>query len=230
VKNLIRNVKQSFERGIAKGCGSDQANKKKFFSYIKQKTKCRPSVGPLKDARGKILQDDGEVAELLRRFFSSVFASEDTTNISDQEPTDCREEIKEVKITEKDVKAKFKKLRADGAAGPEGMGPLLLQKLVEEISWPLAKVMQASLQEGAVPEKWRTANVTLIFKKGSKTDPGNYRPVSLTSVSGRLMESVVKDQMVKHLEKNGLVRNGWQVLYQQSSCFFRKSDGCIGQK
>jgi hypothetical protein len=206
VKNLIRNAKRSFERGIAKGCGSDQANKKKFFAYIKQRTKTTPGVGPLKDARGNVVQEDRAVAGLLNKFFSSVFTREDAANIPDPEPTGCREDISTVKITAKEVKVKIKKLRTDGAAGPDGMDPFLLKQLLEEIAWPLSKVMRASLQEGAVPADWRAANVTPILKKGTRTDPGNYRPVSLTSVSCRLMESIVKDNIVKHLEKNGLIR------------------------
>jgi Reverse transcriptase (RNA-dependent DNA polymerase) len=218
VKNMIRSAKRNFERGIAKGCGSHQANKKRFFAYVKQKTKSRPGVGPLKDTRGKIIQDNGEMAELLNRYFSSVFTREDVANVPDPEPTGCREELKDVKITAKDVKAKIKKLRADGAAGPDGMGPQLLKQLAEEIAWPLAKVMRASLREGVVPMDWRTANVTPIYKKGTRSEPGDYRPVSLMSVSCRLMESVIKDKIVKHLEKSGLKKHSQLGFMAGRSC------------
>jgi hypothetical protein len=215
---MIRNAKRNFERGIAKGCGSDQVNKKRFFAYIRRKTKSRPGVGPLKDARGKIVQEDGEVAELLNRFFSNVFTRENMANIPDPEPTGCREQISGVNITAKEVKAKIRKLRTDGAAGPDKIGPLLLKQLVEEIAWPLSMVMRTSLRDGNVPVDWRTANVTPVFKKGARTDPGNYRPVSLTSVSCRLMEGIVKDQIVKHLEKNGLIKKSQHGFMAGRSC------------
>jgi hypothetical protein len=99
-------------------------------------------------------------------------------------------------ITERSIKEKIRRLRVDGAAGPDSLGPMVLKKLGDELSAPLASVMRTSLKEGAVPEDWRTANVTPIFKKGKKSDPCNYRPVSLTSVSCRLMESIVKDQIL----------------------------------
>jgi ribonucleases P/MRP protein subunit RPP40 len=102
--------------------------------------------------------------------------------------------------------AKIQKLRMDRAAGPDRIGPLLLKKLADEIAWPQSKVMRSSLREGAVPEDWRTTNVTPIFKKGARSDPGNYRPISLTSVVCRLMESIVKDHIVSHLERNSLIR------------------------
>ena len=54
---------------------------------------------------------------------------------------------------------------------------------------------------GEVPEDWRIANVTPVFKKGKKEDLGNYRPVSLTSVPGKVMEQLVLDAISKQLEK-----------------------------
>jgi Reverse transcriptase (RNA-dependent DNA polymerase)/Endonuclease-reverse transcriptase len=218
VKNQIRNAKRKFERDIAKGCGSEQANKKRFFSYIKKKTKSRPGIGPLKDGGGRTVQEDGEMAELLNRFFSGIFTREDVTNIPDPEPTNCRQELSGVNITVRAVKDKIKRLRVDGAAGPDRIGPLLLKRLVEEIAWPLTRVMRASLREGSVPEDWRTANVAPIFKKGSKSDAGNYRPVSLTSVSSRLMESIIKDQIVSHLDRNRLIRSTQHGFMRGRSC------------
>jgi hypothetical protein len=102
------------------------------------------------------------------------------------------------------------------------MGPLVLKKVIHEIAPPLATIMRKSLKEEAVPEDWRTANITPIFKKGQKSDPGNYRPVSLTSVSCRLMESLVKDQIVRHLEKNGLIRS---TQHYRPSGIFRENNG-----
>jgi hypothetical protein len=72
-----------------------------------------------------------------------------------------------MKISKRAIKVKIRKLRVDGAAGPDGLGPLVLEKLIDEITPSLAKVMRLSLSEGAVPEDWRTANVAPIFKKGS---------------------------------------------------------------
>jgi Reverse transcriptase (RNA-dependent DNA polymerase) len=172
----------------------------------------------LKDGGGRTVQDDGEMAELLHRFFSGIFTREDVTNIPDPEPTGCRQELSGVNITVRAVKDKIRRLRVDGVAGPDRIGPLLLKKLEEEIAWPLTRVMRVSLRDGSVPEDWRTANVAPIFKKGSKSDPGNYRPVSLTSVTSRLMESIIKDQIVSHLDRNRLIRSTQHGFMQGRSC------------
>jgi len=59
---------------------------------------------------------------------------------------------------------------------------------------------------GEVPEDWRLANVTPIYKKGCREDPGNYRPVSLTSVLGKIMEQVVLREITQHVRYNRGIR------------------------
>ena len=62
------------------------------------------------------------------------------------------------------------------------------------------------MEEGVVPQEWKSANVTPIYKKGSKGVPGNYRPVSLTCILCKVMESVIRDAVVEHLTEKGLIR------------------------
>ena len=74
------------------------------------------------------------------------------------------------------------------------------------------------MEEGSVPEDWRVANVTPIFKKGAKGDPGNYRPVSLTSVPCRIMEACLKDNIVDHLSRNKLIKDSQHGFMKKKSC------------
>ncbi len=97
-----------------------------------------------------------------------------------------------ISITVKAVRNKIQKLKPDSAAGPDEIGPKLLQELESVLSTPLASIFRESINTGDVPEDWKRANVTPIFKKGSKSDPGNYRPVSLTSVCCKLLESILR--------------------------------------
>jgi hypothetical protein len=69
-----------------------------------------------------------------------------------------------------------------------------LNEVAWEISPALTILFRKSMAEGSVPADWRRANVTPIFKKGSKSDPDNYRPVSLTSICGKLMEGISKEK------------------------------------
>ena len=88
------------------------------------------------------------------------------------------------------------------APGPDGLSPFTLKELSTEICFPLTVIFQRSLNEGLVPSDWKLANVTPIFKKGSKFEPGNYRTVSLTSILCKVMESIRRDAMIEHLKDN----------------------------
>ena len=68
--------------------------------------------------------------------------------------------------------------------GPDGMHPRVLRELADVIAEPLSIISERSWRTGEVPEDWRKASVTPVFKKGKKEDPGNYRPVSLNSIPG----------------------------------------------
>ena len=72
--------------------------------------------------------------------------------------------------------------------GPDGMHPCVLRELAEVTAEPLSIIFDRPWRTGEEPEDWRIANATLVFKKGKKENPGNYRPVSLTSTPGKVME------------------------------------------
>ena len=62
-----------------------------------------------------------------------------------------------------------------------------------------------SLQEGIVPLEWKEANIIPLFKKGSRNKYVNYRPVSLTSVICKLLETIIRDHMMDFLAKHKLI-------------------------
>jgi len=69
-----------------------------------------------------------------------------------------------------------------------------------------------------VPEDWRKANVTPIFKKGKKEDPGNYRPVSLTSIPRKLMEQLILEVFNKQVEEKKVMRSSQHGFTKGKSC------------
>jgi hypothetical protein len=121
-------------------------------------------------------------------------------------------------ITVKKVRDKIKKLKPTGAAGPDGISTKLLQCCQEELSPVLATIFRKSLREGSVPAEWKTANVVPIFKKGSKKIAGNYRPISLTCISCKIMESILKDDIIAHLKRNHVITNNQHGFTKGWSC------------
>ena len=131
---------------------------------------------------------------------------------------DVRRTLEAVTVTTRKVKDKIMALKPDSAPGPDGISGQLLQGLADEISPALAAIFSKSMEDGELPEDWRLANVTPIFKKGSRTKPENYRPVSLTSIPCKIMESIVKDGLMAHLEENSLMNPSQHGFMPGKSC------------
>ena len=102
--------------------------------------------------------------------------------------------------------AKLERLKPTSAPGPDKLWPKVLNRLSSVIALPLY-IVYTRMAEGTIPPDWKEANDTPIFKKGSKSSPGNYRPVSLTCVLCKVMESILRDAIVHHLEKHDLIRS-----------------------
>ena len=69
-----------------------------------------------------------------------------------------------------------------------------------------------------MPADWKCGNITPIFKKGPKSNPGNYRPVSLTSIPCKLLESIIKDKVTQHLYDNCLINSSQHGFMRKRSC------------
>ena len=96
------------------------------------------------------------------------------------------------------------KLKDGKAPGDDGFVPEFLKYLANVVSIPLAIIYNKSIAEGVVPQEWKRANVTPLFKKGSRSEPGNYRPVSLTSYLCKILEAILKESIIDHLSAHSL--------------------------
>ena len=147
----------------------------------------------------------GEMANELNDYFASVFTAENLQSIPQHDdPTkasDGKPVLDDIYITEEMVLRKLRGLRLDKAAGADDLPSRLLSQIQEEVFHPLTALFQKSLQSGVVPQDWKLANVTPIYKKGSRGQSCNYKPVSLTSQVCKLFESIIRDVMDDHLEK-----------------------------
>ena len=215
VQNAVNSAKRKLERKLAI---NTKKSPKPFYSYLNSKTSNRQSVGPLKSG-DEIVDDNQKMASLFNLFFSSVFTNEDTSCMPEPDKKYFgNEPLSDITIEENKIQSKIHNLRPSSSGGPDNLGPRLLTEICDEISYPLALIYTKSLMEGYVPIDWKQANVTPIFKKGSKSEVGNYRPVSLTSVVCKLMESLIKDAIVKHIADNDIVLPTQHGFMPKKSC------------
>ena len=211
-KKAVRNARKQFEKKV-----SQNKNDKQFYSYVNSKTKNVSNVGPLK-VNNTLITNESEMAETLNDFFASVFTQEDISNIPTIDPLDFREALSTTQITEQLVMEKLNGLKDKNSTGPDGLSTKLFKLFKNHLCYPLTKLFQNSLISGIVPEDWRTANVTPVFKKGGKGNPGNYRPISLTSIPCKIMELLLKDAIVKHLNENNLIKESQHGFMKNKSC------------
>ncbi|KFP75376.1 RNA-directed DNA polymerase from mobile element jockey, partial [Apaloderma vittatum] len=104
------------------------------------------------------------------------------------------------------VQEHLENLKVHRSMGPNAIHPRVLKELADEVAGPLAIVFERSWQSGEVPTDWKRANIDTIFsKKGSKENPGNYRPVSLTSVPGKIMEQILLVSVLRQVKNTEVI-------------------------
>ncbi len=157
-----------------------------------------------------------ERAGMLSDQYKSVFTDEDTSYIPHKH--DPLPSMPDIKVTVKGVWKLLGTLNPRKAAGPDKVPTTILKDYRDILAPVLTVIFQQSLDTGVVPKEWRLANIVAIFKKGDKHDPGNYRPVSLTSIACKSLEHILFSNIMDHYDAHHFLTKRQHGFREKYSC------------
>ena len=195
----------------------EQGNNKAFWKYIKSKRNDNVGVAGIKQ-NGVLHHDSQTKAEILNNQFHSVFTKE---NVKAEKPKLNEKRypsINNLLIDINGVEKLLSRLNVNKASGPDSIPNRILKNCSKELAPAIAHIFQISLTSGQLPSDWKNANVSPIFKKGSRHEPSNYRPVSLTSVCCKTLEHILVHHILKHLEKYNILTSLQHGFRSGHSC------------
>ena len=182
---------------------TDKSTKKKhYYNYVARKNKYGEKNIVLKNGNSMECGKQ-KCAEILNSYFTSVYNS-GTADISNLEVLTSQEypDMPEINIEAVHVRAEINKLDTSKSTGPDEIPALLLKRFCDLFVPILVIIYRKSYHEGKVPTHMKKANISPIFKAGDRTDPSNYRPVSITPIIAKIFERIIKESIEQHVANN----------------------------
>ena len=178
-------------------CDTNSSHKN-FWRYIRSLRRDNTGVIPLKH-QNSLISNPCDKAKILNDQFYSVFTHEDLSDLS-QRIDPAYSSIPDTPFSTDGILKLIKSLNLNKASGPDNISARVLMICAEEIAPILTVLFTQSFNSGELPNDWSTANITPIHKKGDKSNPSNYHPISLTSLCCKLMEHILCHNIMNYLE------------------------------
>ena len=167
-------------------------------------------------ASARVTDDPSRCAQILADTYASVFVDEDLCLPKVSEKT--VNELTYLIFTPDQLLKKLKSCRNFASPGSDQIPYFIIKKGGQVMLELLCRFFQLLLDIGEVPCEWKCATVIPFFKKGSRSDPSNYRPISLTCTIGKLMESCLASAIWKFWTANSLIRPSQFGFVPNGSC------------
>ena len=227
LKSVFQEVKKETQKECRKAhnnylndiVNNGDLNKKKFWNFIKSKNKdTSNTISELKDDKGNLIQESSAKANILNNQFFSVFSDNKDKSIGQLNPKTKASTMPNIIVDNKGVLNLLNKLQLGKAAGADSIPSNLLKICSNQLAPVFTLLFQASLNQGKIPEDWKQALIVPIFKKGDRTIAENYRPVSLTSITCKILEHIIHSSVMKHLERHKILNDSQHGFRKFRSC------------
>ena len=200
------------------GLFSMHDNRKRFFGYMRSLR--RNPTPPIISDQDNVLNKPEEIANCFSDYFVSVFNQSDPDNVPEL-PSACDFPIAPLNTLDFptcEIVKLIDNLSLNKSPGIDGITAVILKKVKEPISIVLQRMFQISLSLGQLPKQWKQSIVIPVHKSGNPSDFRNYRPVALTSVVCKMMETFVDKCIVAHVESYGLLSPKQHGFTPKRSC------------
>jgi hypothetical protein len=155
------------------------------------------------DRLGKLVTAEAEIATVLNEHFVKVgVVDDDLLPLINVHTT---VELNSISFDTNIIRGIINRLNNTSSPGPDGFPPVMFKNLVHQLADPMVILYSLIFHSGQIPDEWKRAIVKPIFKKGSSSDPNNYRPISLTSIFCKIFESCIKLQLLSYLKTNSFI-------------------------
>jgi hypothetical protein len=168
--------------------------------------------------KNRTILKDEEKAQVFQEMLAERFTDSDDGSFDDGHKVVVEKAVKEFIVTErekevvfpevtmKELIANVKRLKTKSAPGKDGICNIMLKNASGPFLDVIRTLCNLSLKEGKIPGAWKESRITMIRKSGKcASDPNSYRPISLVSCLGKLIERVVSQRLAGFLEENGLI-------------------------
>ena len=189
---------------------------KNLFAYIKTQKSENTEIPPLRN-NGILHSDTVTKANILNEQFQKAFTPVSDLPIPDKGPS-TYPTMPDIQITEKGIKKLLNNINPHKATGPDEIHGKILKECQHVMAPILSIIFKHSLSSGTLPNDWKHANVCPVYKKGEKHDPINYRPISLTCISCKILEHILASSMMTFLEENSILYDLQHGFRSSRSC------------
>ena len=213
LKKLCKTSLSNYELSLVE----DKLNPKRLFAYVKSHQKNISSIDSI-CVQNSISVDRLDIANTLNSQFHSVFVNDQPSRPLPFFPSRTNSSLDTFTFSPQDISKLLAQLNAHKSIGPDGISPYVLRYTADAFVAPLTIIFSQSLDQSSVPQHWSDAHISPIYKKGNKTDPSNYRPISLTSVMCKIMEKLVRNSISLHLVSNKLISSRQHGFVSNKAC------------